>query len=309
MKYLNIVLSNLSVFPCCGKSEISETITKDILCAGFKYAEDNKLGINVFYPKGDISDDIKTLLSKTPHNRIIPSTVKCQKGDIVVIGNWMDLELIEYLSDVRYIVVTTRKDLGMNWQYLPFDQNVRIDIAVLDLEGMKSDDFDKYHTILANMAESMADAYAKGVHMQCNLLTDRISFNTMHSCGAGEDHITLAPNGKVYVCPAFYFTQMKEISNDLKNLDIKNQQLYTIDYAPICKHCDAYHCKRCIWLNKKLTLEVNTPSKEQCVVAHIERNAARQLSLQAEDKGRTRTCEIPDLPYLDPFEERLNWLK
>ena len=58
-----------------------------------------------------------------------------------------------------------------------------------------------------------------------------------------------------------------------------------------------------------MTLEVNTPSREQCITAHIERNATRQLCLQAEDKGKYSVFDIPDLPYLDPFEQRLNWLK
>lgn len=65
---------------------------------------------------------------------------------------------------------------------------------------------------------------------------------------------------------------------DLQNgMNIKNSQLYKLDYAPLCRQCDAYQCKRCIWLNRKMTYEVNTPSHEQCVMGHLERNASRNL--------------------------------
>ena len=92
------------------------------------------------------------------------------------------------------------------------------------------------------------------------------------------ENILNATNGKFYVCPAFYYEDEADSIGDLEHgLDIKNKQLYKLDYAPICRHCDAYQCKRCIWLNRKTTLEVNTPSHEQCVVAHLERNARREL--------------------------------
>lgn len=310
MKYLNIILNDLSVFPCCEHLATSKEITEEILSAGIKYAEENSCQINVFYPKGEVSGKIQKILSATPHTRVIHTAMKSRKGDVVVMDDWTDLELLEYSPTVQYVIKTSKKELEKNWQNLPLNQYIRFDVVVDDIAGMKDEDLAAYHMILANMAEAMADSYAKGRYMHCNILTDRISLRSMHNCGAGETHITLAPDGNFYICPAFYFTQMKDLGSCLGGLNIKNQQLYSIGYAPICKHCDAFHCKRCIWLNKKLTLEVNTPSHEQCVVSHIERNASRQLFLQAQDKmGKDQSCDIPELLYLDPFEDRLNWLK
>lgn len=52
-----------------------------------------------------------------------------------------------------------------------------------------------------------------------------------------------------------------------------------------------------------MTLEVNTPSHEQCVVAHLERNASRQLLASIRDVGTFLPGkEICDIDYLDPFE-------
>ena len=83
-------------------------------------------------------------------------------------------------------------------------------------------------------------------------------------------------------------------------LDIKNRQLYRLEYAPLCRVCDAFQCKRCIWLNRKTTGEVNTPSHEQCVAAHLERNASRKLLNDWQDYFPDKKIEPVD--YLDPFE-------
>lgn len=132
----------------------------------------------------------------------------------------------------------------------------------------------------------------------------------MNNCGAGDSNITLAPNGKFYVCPAFYYENNDDSIGDLKNgLDIKNKQLYRLDHAPICRHCDAWQCKRCVWLNRKTTFEANTPSHEQCVIAHLERKASCDLLryLRKYNAFLPDKEDIKDIDYLDPFDKREEW--
>jgi len=55
-------------------------------------------------------------------------------------------------------------------------------------------------------------------------------------------------------------------------------------------------------------MEVNTPSHEQCVVAHLERNASRMLL----ENIRRHQSFLPDqkikmIDYLDPFDIRKEW--
>ena len=91
-------------------------------------------------------------------------------------------------------------------------------------------------------------------------------------------------------------------------LDIKNPQLYKLSHAPLCRQCDAYQCKRCIWLNRKTTLEVNTPSHEQCVMTHLERNASRDLLTNIRKHGQFMPeVDIKEISYLDPFDVRTEW--
>ena len=181
---------------------------------------------------------------------------------------------------------------------------------ITDIDSFTDEDFERYKALLEKLSESVEQLYAEGKSPQLNLLTDRMMLKEMNNCGAGDTCITLAPDGKFYVCPAFYYEDKKDSVGDLEHgLDIKNQQLYRLTYAPICRHCDAYQCKRCVWMNRRTTLEVNTPGHEQCVLAHLERNASRDLLNNIRKHGTflPEQEEIIEIDYLDPFDKRDEW--
>ena len=164
--------------------------------------------------------------------------------------------------------------------------------------------------------------FLNGDTPQLNILTDRMYLNEMNNCNAGNTNITLAPDGRFYVCPAFYYEKAENefmglggppespfsIGDLESGLNIKNPQLYKLSYAPLCRICDSYQCKRCIWLNRKMTNEVNTPSREQCVASHFERNASRELLGQIQGcNNQFNNLEIKEIDYIDPFEVKKEW--
>ena len=75
-------------------------------------------------------------------------------------------------------------------------------------------------------------------------------------------------------------------------------QLLELKYSPICRICDAYQCKRCVFLNKKLTSEINTPSSRQCRLSHIEREASRLFLQKLKETGASITG-FKDIPGMD----------
>ena len=93
----------------------------------------------------------------------------------------------------------------------------------------------------------------------------------------------------------------------MNGLQIPNQQLLQLNHAPLCRICDAYHCNRCIWLNNRLTWDNNTPSRQQCVLAHLERNASRDLQQQLKAAGMDGGEEIKHIDYIDPFDVRVQF--
>lgn len=173
-----------------------------------------------------------------------------------------------------------------------------------DVEDFTNEDFEKYSKALNSLISVIIEEYKKGHIVHFSPITDRVFLNNMNNCNAGYESITLAPDGKFYICPAFYIEGNPPIGDIYKGLNIKNSQLFRLTNAPICRICDAYQCRRCVWLNKKTTGEVNTPSHEQCVVAHIERNASKRLLESIREIGDflpgINICEIN---YLDPFDK------
>ncbi len=197
-----------------------------------------------------------------------------------------------------------------------------MNISIVDIENFQDNQIEAYKNALSAWSTVLVEQIKVGKQTQFNLLTDRIHLKEMHNCDAGVGNITLAPNGKFYLCPAFYYDEQMGISNrmnhvtkesirsvgDLENgLDIPNQQLLKLDHAPLCRICDAYHCHRCIWLNQKLTWDANTPSHQQCIMAHLERNASRNLQKKLQAEGFQVNEEIKEITYLDPFEVREQW--
>jgi CXXX repeat peptide maturase len=176
--------------------------------------------------------------------------------------------------------------------------------VVTDLANFNQDAESKYTQLLDDLTEIVSHEYQRNHGVQVNIQTDRMMLVAMNNCGAGDETITLAPDGKFYICPGFYLDGKSNVGDVVTGLDIKNPQLYKLEYAPICRICDAYQCRRCIWLNKQTTLEVNTPSHEQCIMAHIERNASRKLLAKIREIGTfLPDKDIPEIAYLDPFDE------
>ncbi|MBQ2883609.1 MAG: CXXX repeat peptide maturase, partial [Alphaproteobacteria bacterium] len=181
---------------------------------------------------------------------------------------------------------------------------INANIVFVDVMSFTEDKIETYRTVLAELVKSVESSIFKGMNINTNLITDRIALDNMNNCGAGDTSITLAPNGKFYPCPAFYYDDNQHyIIGDIENgLDIKNKTLYKLEYAPLCKRCDAFQCKRCVWLNKKLTYEINTPSRQQCVMSHLEREAGATLLDRFHKHNILLNKTIEKIDYIDPFD-------
>ncbi len=182
----------------------------------------------------------------------------------------------------------------------------RISLFVKDMGAMSDADLDAYRDVLKRLTAWLPER-EEAKPLQLSILTDRLQLEERNHCDAGVRHVAVGPDGNFYVCPGFYYAEnnrdfliasVDEVL-ETRELPIKDKRLYRLEYAPICKNCDAYHCRRCVWTNKRTTLEVNTPSRQQCVCSHLERNASRELiePLYLQD-----FVSIEEIDYLDPFD-------
>jgi len=311
LRYLVILLDDTSTSFCHYDvpSRQHRLISIDDLKKGILFAMKQGLQIQFVYPDYEIPDEWKKEIATVDHCKIMPVTMADESADIVIVDNW-DLERAIHLQKPTTIRVSKNEFFKNSAKLIPLISAVpNLNVVFRDVDTFDDPDYQTYESVLNALSEELKDLYIKGETPLINLLTDRMVLSSMNNCNAGDSTITLAPDGQFYVCPAFYYEPTKEYIGDLeKGVEIKNQRLYSIRYAPICRHCDAYQCKRCVWLNKRLTHEVNTPSREQCISAHIERNASRRLLYAIREHGEfLPDKEISEIDYLDPFEKRSEW--
>lgn len=313
IQYIVILLDDTSTSFCHYTNEKADRrlIPLQTLKDGICYAMKENLNIQFVYPNYKLPKEYLAAIDFIDHTDIYPAEMS-DNADVVVFDSLIAAKDYVFKEEVAYLIRTDKVSLFNEYKIIGeiLDKVTRLNVVITDIETFTEDDFMAYKSLLSNLAERVEQIYVSGKSPQLNLLTDRIMLEKMNNCGAGDTSVTLAPDGKFYVCPAFYLSADGYTIGDMVNgLEIKNSQLYRLDHAPLCRRCDAWQCKRCIWMNRKTTLEVNTPSHEQCVVAHLERNASRKLLIDIRKHGKfmSGSEDIKEIDYLDPFDVKEEW--
>lgn len=308
LKYLVILLDDSSVSYChYDSSNETNLIPLEILQKGILFAMKNDLKIQYVLPQCELPHSYTEAIYSMFHDNI-GSIGQEEIADVIVINGMEELaQNGNKLDDnKRYVIRTTVNEFFASYDLLKnvFERNISANVLFKDVESFTDDKTELYQTILDDLGVCLKNLILNGGNINTNILTDRIALDEMNNCGAGDTSITLAPNGSFYPCPAFYYDKDPycECGNVETGLTIRNKKLFTLEGAPLCKRCDAYHCKRCVWLNKKLTYEVNTPSRQQCIMAHVERKASKDLLEIFHQSNLLNDKEIKSISYLDPFD-------
>lgn len=306
LKYLIILLDNSSV-PFChydGKRE-RKLISKEDLKRGLRFAMIENLNVQFVWPDYELPEDYKEIISSIDHINIAPVSLTTE-ADIIV-AEPKDYNLChEGATVVARISLSDILDKPAT--VLPLlEKAARVNVVINDPENFHDSDIEEYRNFLSILSDKLLEEIKSGHDLQVNIITDRMFLTEMNNCNAGWESFTLAPDGDLYICPAFYYAGEKSVGSIKHGPDIKNPQLFRLDHAPICRNCDAWHCRRCVWLNKRYTLEVNTPGHEQCVMAHLEREAARKtITKLNSDYIDINGITIDEISYLDPIEKIIN---
>lgn len=326
LQYLVILLDDTSVAYCHADNPLKERNLMPIetLKKGILFGMKQNLMIQYVFPNYALPEEYASVIESIDNVKIYP--VGCKPVTGIESENEADVEVANSIPEkvetknlvlrLTFCEMLKQKD-GIAKL---FANGRRVNLCITDVEKFTDEQIETYRQVLDEWNKALLDLYKQGQSSQFNLLTDRMMLEKMHNCEAGVGNITLAPNGKFYLCPAFYYDERMQVFNqmnhhkpssdtsvgDLENgLDIHNPQLLQLDHAPLCRNCDAYHCRRCIWLNRKMTWDINTPSRQQCVMAHLERNASRSLLNDIRNIGEFMpNIEIKEINYLDPFEVR-----
>lgn len=289
--------------------QVPELMPIHILADTIHYAQTNHLLVTFLLGKQPLPTEYEELLNTIEHVKVVPLSLEgIYKEAIVVLeGGYLQADR-ELADDPQRQVIfrVPREQIACVAESIrSFSGKCgRLNLYLVDMEHYTENDIRDYNSQLKQAVELVVTEYKLGHAMEVNVLSDRILLQEMNNCNAGVVHCTVAPDGQLYICPGFYYDDSERcaVGSITSGLDIKNGQLLTLEHAPICSRCDAYHCKRCIYLNKKITLEWNTPSRQQCVLAHLERNAAKTVQEELRDLNPFSVQPpIPAIGYLDPI--------
>lgn len=307
MKYLIVLLCDTSVSFCYYQNTRTtpRLMHLETLKRAIRYAMCENMLVQFIYPEYQLPPEYDDIIESIDHVKIAPPAP--HGSDIVVLHSLED-----------HIKAKGGETISIRLSIQEFPDAVeaishlinfagRVNIALTDTPKATDNEITRYSQALDKLSDVILEKYRRGHRIQFNLLTDRLMLLKMNNCNAGHETITIAPDGNFYVCPAFYLNNDSSVGNPDTGIQIPNQQLYRLDRAPICLKCDAWHCRRCVWLNKITTWEVNTPGHGQCVVSHVEREAARKLlgKLREIDESFANV-QIEKLNYTDPFETSLH---
>lgn len=263
LKYLTILLDDTSISYCHYENikEDFKLISLADLKAGIMFAIKENLIIQIVLPNYELPPEYKEVINSVEHISIISSL--CEDGslhaeaDIVVFDDWIGLDLYSFKEGVIYMIRTSKYDFFERYLFLqrPLSMAARMNVILTDIKTFNKNDIEKYEKILAALSEKIEKLCLKGKSPQLNLLTNRIRLKDMNNCDKDMGNITLAPNGKLYVCPAFYLVddiETKFSIGDLKyGFDLEISQQYKFCSTPPCQNCNTYQHINCAWLNNK----------------------------------------------------------
>lgn len=272
-KFLQILLSD-NAKPHCNyinNPTSKEVMPDELLDKGIEFAQENNM-YPVFIGNNLIDNpkyqDYITITDKyTSKNQNIilihdneVNTQDCE-NNIILINKSSINKIHEYVTTVANNIA-----------------GGRINLILQDIENWDKDEFESYDRQLDLMINSIKKYTEQEKIVQINVLTDLLDGQKTDGCGAGTESFTLAPNGKLYICPAFYFENKDSYIGDLeKGIDAKIINTLKNNGLPYYNKCNDDNCKKCVFLNKKLTNELSVPSNNQCLINSIEEKKAKKL--------------------------------
>lgn len=274
-----------------------------------QHAESQSVALTFVLGKTKPPARIERLMQRVAHAKIVPLALGDDYPDAILVVDSEDADAFAQLrpdSRRNVILRLARRDVARCADLCASlaGRYGRLSLHLRGIEYFTPSDLALYTEELARLANTLGKRYSGGERFEINVLTDRMMLREMRNCDAGVTHVTVAPDGECYICPAFV-----QDGEPIGHFDgaagpaVKRIAGLDLSHGPLCTRCDAFHCKRCVYLSRKLTEEYNVPSEQQCAIAHIEREASRLL---LKDLGKVepfrRMPRIAELNYQDPIE-------
>lgn len=310
---LYFILANDTTRHCAyqPKSDSDIRMSVDVFCRGLEYANKHFYTPVLLLPRGETLTSSETDLLKGQSPVIIHdgSAAQAAMREVVVYDGSAEAP-VEGVTSILLLKPDRIAEIS-NLVKDILQTNYRVNLILEEMSLFTNEHLEIYEKELTKVADYLVQMEKQGISKEINVLTDRIYLKKMANCNAGVDCFTLAPNGKFYLCPGFYFdAEANDIGSLETGVDFNYQEHLTLEKSPVCSECDAYHCKRCIYQNRKITREYLVPDRNQCIISHVERRVSKYYAEKMVENnlipGLT-SAEVekhyPELDYMDPLDK------
>ncbi|MGX9755332.1 radical SAM peptide maturase, CXXX-repeat target family [Clostridioides difficile] len=306
-KNMYFILSDDSVEHCSytSKSNSKNIMSEELLKKALNYCEKNffkPIVLNSKTQENIIDLDSFSVLSRIEIRDLKIKPIYKNTNEIVCL-NIEDID--EYTGESNCILNIYAFQINQIYSSIEklLEKSKRINLVFKC--NINEIDLKLYESELFKIKDLLIKFYEKKQYKEVNVITDRIFLNAMDNCECGENNYAIAPNGRIYICPAFYFNNPEDFIGNIDD-GITEDKLFNCDmeHSPICLGCDAYQCNRCVYHNINCTREYNIPGHKQCEKSHIERNTSMILQKLIKDYKLPIDLEedIKPLDYSDPIE-------
>jgi len=304
-RHLYFILADDSVAHCAygTRQQGNKRMSRDLLEHGLDWAARN------FYRPILLQPATGPRVAVSDHYDVI-HVCDAQRADILPTDiPVFENEVSECKASDNCILVLDKTHLNelVELTTLLLHKSNRVNLILRSIGGFTMEDIGQYEDQLHSLARHMvASSSDIGSIPEVNVLTDRLYLSQHRDCGAGVHNMALAPDGYLYACPAFYHHGLQDGVLGALDGDLNPEllSLCNADRAPICKRCEALQCKRCLFDNLGYTLQINIPSRAQCLSALAELRVSAWLreQLLASRLVAEEELQAFRVPFVDPYE-------
>ncbi len=316
VKKLWILLSDQAVRVCNEPfAEVAEEKATQVMDPGLlseivQLAGQSDIACTLLADRNGVPDALRPQLAALKHSVIVPMDRKtdgeAKNGGVVL--DEEEASLGEERGPRAAIWRSSKRNLGALADKVLELLRCHTGVSIRHPEVLTytKEDFSLYKEQLYTIGEHLLSKGSSWLERRVDVLTGRIGLEDPNECGAGDGSLAVAPDGTLYICPAAFRTGWGPCGHILKGTKITNRQLFARHYALPCREdCDATHCSRCVYLNKRATLEFSVPAENTCRLAHVELDVQAWLASKAIEQGvwKNGSGKIPQRPFIDdPYQ-------
>lgn len=208
----------------------------------------------------------------------------------------VDIFTLQYLAEDFFGIVKTSKQIP------------NISIVATDLQKWTKMHLEIYKAHLEKISNIIFDEWMNGNKLECNAITHIFHYSEHKICSAGSYSLTIAPDKKFYICPAFYF-EKSNVDCEIGTLDSGINNPYydfcKIEKSKLCSLCDANHCTKCAFVSKVRTEEFCVPAEILCLKNNMEREISKTFYDRIVQTGRNFNITNPLKSHLTEFDPLL----